>query len=113
MIRAYIHENLIGYSVDVSVIMHPAEGSLDRQFRILRGGSWEDFDPGAPVEQPTLRLDGDSARAVLDALTSHYHGAEDSRALRRDYDAERSRADALIGHLGAVARQLAAPPAHG
>lgn len=113
MIRAYVHENPIGYSVDVSVIMHPAEGSLDRQFRILRPGGWEEFDPGALVEEPTLRMDAESARAVLDALTSHFHGAEDSRALRRDYDAERSRADALIGHLGAVARQLATPAGGG
>jgi hypothetical protein len=40
----------------------------------------------------------------------HYGGAEDTRALRRDYDAERERVDALTAALVDVTRRLASPP---
>jgi len=51
------------------------------------------------VTKPTLTLTDDMARALMEELTRHYHGADDSRALRRDYDAERKRVDDLTGHL--------------
>lgn len=46
-----------------------------------------------------LRLTEDLARALLDGLTRWYHGAEDTRALRKDYDAERARVDRLLDKL--------------
>jgi len=117
VIRAYVHH---GYaspdSVSVSIVMHPPEGSLDVRPRILRlpkdsfTTTWDEIPADGMIEDPTLRLDDSSARALLDALAHHYEGAEDTRALRRDYDGERKRVDALIGHLAEVTRQLAAPP---
>lgn len=116
MIRAYVHEDITGTSVDISIVMHPPEGSMDSRPLILRapaggqaGLEWEEIPPGRMIEEPTLRLGGEEARALLDALTVHFHGADDARALRRDYDHERQRVDTLIGHLGAISRALTAP----
>lgn len=109
MIRAYIHDNYPfgGMSVAISVIDHPPEGSRDIRPRILRLGpagqqfaqSWDEIAADGAVGEPTLQLDGYAARALLDALSRHYEGAEDTRALRRDYDAERKRVDQLAGAL--------------
>lgn len=115
MIRAYINDHLAGYNLEVSVVMHPPEGSFDVRPRILRLGSgdgtvtqgWEEIpDPYGPIE-PTFTLGQDEARAVLDALTAHYHGADDTRALRRDYDHERSRVDRLISTVSTIAAAAA------
>lgn len=47
-----------------------------------------------------LRLHEDDARAMYEALAAHFGGTgHDTRALRKDYDAERARVDRLIGHL--------------
>lgn len=69
---------------------------------------WTEHRPGEMVA-PTLVLSDEIARPLLDALSRYYNGAEDTRALRRDYDAERKRTDTLIDHLGSVARTLAEP----
>lgn len=116
MIRAYIHEDIAALGIDVTIVMHPPEGSLEPRHRILRladgdpwRSGWEPAEPGTPDVKPTLRLGAEEARALLDALTVHFHGAEDTRALRRDYDAERGRVDRLIGHLAKVTEHLTAP----
>jgi hypothetical protein len=47
-----------------------------------------------------LRIDEDAARAMYEALAGYFGGAgHDTRALRKDYDAERARVDLMIGHL--------------
>lgn len=79
-------------------VMRPAG---DDTYMVLRPsdlGAWA-WDPvAANVEpgSPTLLLTDDIARPLLDALLRHYAGAEDTRTLRRDYDAERARVDGLI-----------------
>ena len=117
MIRAYVHDNypMGGLSVAISIVDRPPEGSMDVRPRILHLGdkdhqwltTWEEIPADGAIVEPTLTLDDYQARAVLDALTRHYQGAEDTRALRRDYDGERKRVDTLIDHLGAVTRTLA------
>ena len=68
-----------------------------RRFYNWHTGGWDDMDPAAMVdEQCILRLSSDAAHAVLEGLTRHYHGAEDTRALRKDYDAERARVDNFL-----------------
>jgi hypothetical protein len=117
MIRAYVHENYTGFNVDISVVMHPAEGSMDVRPRIMRlagtGGclyaTWEEIPADGTIEGPTFRLGHEEARAILDALTAHFHGDGDTRALRRDYDAERKRVDQLAGTLSTLALKLAEP----
>jgi hypothetical protein len=118
MIRAHVHESYMG-DVAVSVVMHPPEGSYDITRRILHFGGpgahlasvWDEI-PALEDVAPTFRLGHDEARAVLDALTVHYHGAEDTRALRRDYDAERKRVDTLTRQLTEIIGLLAVQQAH-
>lgn len=114
MIRAYIQEQFASDSVDIAIIQSDAAGSPDTPKRILRLASdesrfpfWEPLPEDARNVEPTLRLNNEAALALLDALTRHYQGAEDTRALRRDYDAERKRVDQLTATLGTIASSLA------
>lgn len=116
MIRAYIREDFLGMSIAVTLIRE-GDGGLNPPMilRLPEGENrfarWENLpeQPGADVA-PTFKLGEDEARVLLDALTRHFDGAEDTRALRRDYDAERKRVDTLTSALVDVTRQLAEPP---
>lgn len=59
---------------------------------------WDQIDPSA-VAEPTLKLNGEAARALLDALMRHYEGASDMHTARADLLHERGRADRLISAL--------------
>jgi hypothetical protein len=117
MIRAYVHEDIIGLNIAVSLVMHPEPGCIDMKPRVLHFGdggnswarSWDEVPEDGSLDRPTFRLDHEQARAVLDALTVLFQGAEDTRALRRDYDAERKRVDQLAGTLSTLALKLAEP----
>jgi hypothetical protein len=119
VIRAHIHSGwtVSPDSITVSIVMHPPEGSMDVRPRILRlpgadnpyAVSWDEIEQDGSTVEPTMRLDNGTARALLDALASHYEGAEDTRALRRDYDAERKRVDKLADAVVSIAKELAAP----
>lgn len=50
-------------------------------------------------EDSVLSISEEHGRALLQALVEHYQGAEDTRALRRDYDHERQRVDRLVDAL--------------
>jgi hypothetical protein len=72
-------------------------------------GSWEDVDiRSGEVVEPTLRLPGESGRALLDALAHRYQGGEDTRRLRADYDAALHRADEKDKVIASVVQTLAA-----
>lgn len=59
--------------------------------------------PTSAAEDEYLRIDEDAARAMYEALADYFGGAgNDTRALRKDYDAERKRVDAFISHLTAA-----------
>lgn len=45
---------------------------------------------------PTISLRDDEAHALLEELLRHYQGSENTRQLRKDYEAERARVDKLI-----------------
>lgn len=121
MIRALVQPDHGTFGVAITIVDQVFEEEAFRTpARILRlaprGGDektarcagWEDVGPNEPFE-PTLVLGDELARPLLDALCRHYSGAEDTRALRRDYDGERKRVDLLIGHLGLIAKTLAEP----
>ena len=62
--------------------------------------------PAPESDDSWLRLREDDARALYDALADHFgHSGNDTRALRKDYDAERARVDKLLGNL--IGRQEA------
>ena len=65
----------------------------------LPDGDWTRPSEGADLGAdpgPTFHLRDEEARALLEALIRHYQGAEDTRSLRKDYDAERARVDKFI-----------------
>lgn len=85
-----------------------------REREILRLGKdegrdmWEAYD-GAIIEEPTLSLPDDLARALLDALLRHYQGASDMHTVRADLIAERKRSDKMIDALIGIAGRAATP----
>lgn len=118
MIQVYIGESFYRNGLDVYVIRR-----IDGDPRyILRVGEdqfgqcWEPIPEGAPTtneaEKPTFCIPAEAGHALLNALVRHYQGAEDTRALRRDYDAERKRVDHHVEVIADIARSLAIRSAH-
>lgn len=107
MIDVLLGEDYFGYELKVLVV-NRQEGARDTALRVLEDGrpEWKEIDPHEAV-CPTFLLPYDTGRALLNALTRHYHGADDTRALRRDYDAERARVDKQGELIGDVLRTLA------
>jgi hypothetical protein len=108
VIRAHISEPFEGLSsLNVIIADHLEEGRvmvmhLDENGRVR----WDECDRHAEPT-PTLTLPMDTGRALLDALTRHYQGAEDTRQLRKDYERERTRVDEQAKVLADIARTLA------
>jgi hypothetical protein len=111
VIKAYVSDRRMTYALDVFLI-----DERDGSRRIFHTDGethrWVELPPeGDPVDErllkPTLVLPYDSGRALLEALTRHYNGAEDTRQLRKDYDAERKRVDDLTSALVSIARASA------
>ena len=65
--------------------------------------TWTDHEPLGVVAQPTLKLPGEAARALLDALLRHYQGAADTQTLRSDLLHERNRVDKITSGLLQIA----------
>jgi hypothetical protein len=109
-IRAFIADGLAGFRTQISLVLMDAGGRPERIMHLHPGGpmTYDEIGDGLDLE-PTLVLDEAAARALLDGLAGHFHGAEDTRALRKDYDAERKRVDGLIGTVTHLAGVLAEP----
>jgi hypothetical protein len=116
MIKAHVADHSYGFGVAILIADRPGDGQMGGPYRALRIGQgyereWEEVtDPRLGPSEATLTLEDAEARALLDALTRYYHGAEDTRALRRDYDAERARVDKLTAALGDVVKALVSEP---
>lgn len=112
MIRAHIIERFWQDEVDVFIA-----DKQDGRVRYLRKDGWTRWIVGDEAIAdgditPAVTLPYDSGRALLQALVEHYQGAEDTRALRRDYDAERKRVDHHVEVIADIARSLAIRIAH-
>lgn len=118
MIRAHVTERYFNDCVDIYIVNH-----VDGNLSILRMTDnanallWDDAGHESEARsrddaRPTLSLPHDSGRALLQALVEHYQGAEDTRALRRDYDAERKRVDEHAATIKDIARTLAERTLH-
>lgn len=98
-IRVRVDENFGTGGIDVWVV---DKGAPDRRTLLRQDGQWEivtDLAGTQLTALPSLRLPEDVGRPLLDALVRFYDGGEDTRNLRRDYDAERARVDRLIAAL--------------
>src|SRR6266851_896046 len=85
----------------VAVYLSIRHSATSRQ--ILRcqpdgNGTWEDHDP-LTATTPTLKLTGEAARALLDALLRFYQGSAGTQTLRSDLLHERGRVDKLTSDL--------------
>lgn len=96
--RAYVQRDFARFGVSVWLgrfgdetvdLVEPSELVLRRTSR----------DEAATVQEPSLRIPEDMARALLDALTEHFGGYSDMQRLHADYQAERKRVDKMIDHL--------------
>lgn len=116
MITAHVHQP--GWSPDsvsVTIAWKLGDHGPHSVLHFLGDGDGDTLRQMHEVEpcgevKPTFTLTDGEARALLEALTRHYSGTEDTRSLRRDYDGERKRVDDLTGHLAAIARSLARMP---
>lgn len=113
MIKVYLTEGPFGDSLRVFIIDR-REHTPKRLLQTVEDGKalrWEELPAeGAAISEPpipTFTLPYDSGRALLEALTRHYNGAEDTRQLRKDYEAERKRVDMLANSLIDIARASA------
>ena len=113
-IRARIADNFLDDGIAVRVTQDHDGGYSGMPSRMVMRitpegrATWEPYDepsalPASGGSHLTMTMPEDVARALLDALTRWYHGAEDTRALRRDYDAERQRVDKLTDAVIGIA----------
>lgn len=89
----------------LAVYVSMKHSSTHRQIMHYHGEnavSWDDVDPVA-ITEPTLKLPGEAARALLDALLRHYQGASDMHTVRADLLHERDRVDKLTSGLLQIA----------
>lgn len=107
MIKAHIAEGPFGDFLKVFIVDHYGQGK-----RLLHYEGdhyrWEEIpqDEAIADPRPTVELPWDSGRALLEALMRHYNGAEDTRQLRKDYDAERRRVDEQHKVIAGIAQAL-------
>ena len=104
MINVHVTDGRFGDGIRVYIVHEVADGKF-----ISRPGCSPSLEKITDdvIDEPSIMLGGEEARAFLDALTRYYHGAEDTRALRRDYDAERARVDSQSHLIADILRQLA------
>ena len=109
MIRALIAQDWMSFGVKISIVMTDGDG--DRPVRIRRtggaGGAWEQLSDVPVIVEPTMTLNDDEARALLDALTRHYQGASDMHTTRADLLHERGRVDKLTAAVIDIAERAA------
>ena len=106
MIDVLLGEDYFGYDLKVAIVNRQEDRTTILRIREDGSHQWEIVPRDEPM-LPTFRLPMDTGRAMLNALARHYHGADDARALRLDYDAERARVDKQGELIGEVLRTLA------
>jgi hypothetical protein len=70
--------------------------------------SMQTVEPGNAMPSPSLTVDDELGRALLDALAEHYGHTSGGRQQRADFEHERRRVDKLVDHL--MRAQTAQPP---
>lgn len=103
-IEARVSDQMLIDGIAVSIVMR-SEG---RVVRVLRNDgdfmTWEDVPEPLAVTRPTFTLQGECARALLDALLRHYQGASDMHTVRSDLLHERQRVDKLTDAVICIAK---------
>lgn len=85
--------------VSIHMAERGARGSVVFDFSNVTSVAVQADDSVSPETNP-LRLSNEMALALYVALADHFgHSGNDTRALRRDYEAERARVDKFIAHI--------------
>lgn len=102
-VRAHVSRSFFGpWQIAVWVDMpgrgvwYPNDNTGDT---LQGGGRWVQPENPAVNVPPTLLLDDEVARVLLDALAEYYGGTGSVRTLRADMEHERKRVDKLIDRL--------------
>lgn len=113
-IEAFVGEDYFNFGIRVVMINRMANafsGSRDMVLRLGEHGlyTWEPVpDPGNAVAlAPSFQLPADCGRALLQALTVHYNGADDTRLLREDYRRALDRGEKQDAVIADVVKSLA------
>jgi len=102
--RAYVETNWMNRGVSIWLGNDTPAGSEVVDFAAV--SVQRNVDPAVQPDATPLRLSNEQARALYGALADHFgHNGTDTRALRKDYDAERARVDLFIAALTGEARQ--------
>lgn len=113
MWRAGVQQDWANASLRLCIVRTLGQGQIqvvkainaDDGLTFDRGVEFETQDQSQQV-QHWLSLPDGAARALLDALSQHYGGTGDTRQVRRDLDAERSRVDKLTDAVIDIARKV-------
>lgn len=98
-IKVYTSDWLVMDGLKVAVVMgNEAEGRRLLRFREDGTGIWVPVEEMV-VQEPTMILQDDIARALLDSLTRHYQGASDLHTVRADLIHHRERHDRVVDAL--------------
>lgn len=93
---------MFGDGVGVYIVMKDGNTYVSKM-RITDGhAEWHAIEPDemTTVSEPTFALDGETARELMYALQRHFENLpDDTRLLRKDYEAERARVDKLTNAL--------------
>jgi hypothetical protein len=97
--RAFVQQDFARFGVAVYLVQESGEQRY--AIGLPTDLVFQDMDrtEAAAIQEPTLRMPEDMARALLDALAAHFGGTSDTLTLRKDYMAERARVDKMIDHL--------------
>lgn len=99
MIEARIGSNFPADGIDIWIGLKAEGARMILQPGPDGIGSWEILEPGVNPARPTMVLQDEAGRALLDALLRHYEGASDMRTVRSDLLHERGRVDKLTDAL--------------
>ena len=94
-----VFDNPVSLGVEVAIAETRSDGAAQVVVSLAsaQGLRYERIESMA--QPPTIFIPHEIARALLDALSSHYGGASDTRTLRRDFEHERGRVDLMIKYL--------------
>jgi hypothetical protein len=93
--RASVESDFAAYGVSIYLGQKTDQGLL----AVKRINLDYELVPPAVHVEPSLRLEDEAAKAILEALSFHYGGSADTRTLRADYVHERERVDKFINRL--------------
>lgn len=110
MIEAAVSDDWMGDGVSITLRNKFPDGDKMYATGTQEWGGlvWERLTDQQLMEsrRPTLRLDGEAARALMDALVRHFGGLPNEQMARQDLDYERKRGEADRTRLDRVTASL-------